>query len=170
MPFADLRTLTLLRIFRSRFSEDAAFLLAVTLAAGFYTYEASLPLAEIIMQVLTVSMIIIWLWLSFTSGFMRRIHFLAFTLTYWLIPQLVIFGYAPSERFNPVFHSFSLISEYLVRNPLDFFSRLLNINPFVSGMGLLVLCLFMFVFGFILRGKCYKHRWYRVFREQYSVK
>lgn len=169
MTFSDLRTLTLIRIFRSRFVEDICFLLAVTLAAGFYVYEKRLPYADYIMQVLAVSVIILWLRLSFTSGFMRRIHFMFFVLSYWIIPHIIIIAYASGERYDPLFHALSRISGFLVRSPLDFISQLFNTDVFLTGIILLVLCLTLFVFGFYFRGKCREYRWYNIFREQYNI-
>jgi len=169
MQFVSLRTLTFLRIFRSRFTEDVCFLLAITLSAGFYFYEKRLPYTDVIAQVSAAAVIVIWLWLSFTSGFMRRICFAVFLMTYWLLPQIIIFGYNTSSNYDPFLHSLSRASELLVRSPLELASRAADINVFISGIILLALCLMMFTLGFLYRNKCREYRWYRIFRDQYNV-
>jgi hypothetical protein len=166
-----LRDKTLLRIFRSRFTEDFTFLLAITLAAAFYVYEKALPFGEQISLTLTVFVFITWIWLSFTSGFMRRRAFLTFALIYWLLPQFIIIRFQdiPIQEYSTTLHISSRISGLLVRAPLNSVSDLLNISSFITGVFLLLLCAIAFLCGYIYREKCRTRHWYRVFRERYKI-
>jgi len=172
MSFSALRTKTLLRVFRSRFTEDIAFLLAITLAAGFYAFERNLPYSEYISLLLTFSAITAWLWLSFTSGFMRRSGFVVFSLIYWLVPNLVIIVHTAriAERdYSAGLHTLSRFSELFVRSPLDSISEMLNVNVMITSIALLLLCELVFFLGFLYRGTCRNRHWYRVFRERYEI-
>jgi len=166
-----LRSKTLLRIFRSAFTGDCTFLLAVTLAAAFYVYEKALPYGELISLTLTIATLAAWIWLSFTSGFMRRRAFLIFTLIYWLLPQFIIIRFQDIaiQDYSTTLHISSRISGLLVRAPLDSVSGLLNVSSFITGMFLLLLCAIAFLSGFIFRDKCSSRHWYRVFRERYNI-
>jgi len=172
MSFSALRTKTLLRVFRSRFTEDITFLLAITLAAGFYAFEKNLPYSEYTSFVLTILAITAWLWLSFASGFMRRSGFVVFSLIYWLVPNLVIIMHTArvEERdYNAGLHTLSRFSELFVRAPLDSVSEILNINVMITSIALLLFCELMFFLGFLYRGTCRNRHWYRVFRERYEI-
>ncbi|MCL2637999.1 MAG: hypothetical protein FWD48_06455 [Oscillospiraceae bacterium] len=166
-----LRSKTLLRIFRSRFIEDFTFVLAVTLAAAFYAFEKRLPLGEEISLVLTVSTFIAWIWISFTSGFMRRRAFLVFTLVYWLLPQFIIIRFQDIalQDYSTNLHILSRVSGLLVRAPLNSVSDLLNVSSFITGMFLLLMCAVAFLSGYICRDKCKTRHWYRIFRERYNI-
>ncbi|MDR2559239.1 MAG: hypothetical protein LBC86_06830 [Oscillospiraceae bacterium] len=165
-----LRSRILIRVFRSRFIEDFAFLLAVTLASAFYVYEKNLPFGREISFVLTISVLTAWIWLSFTSGFMRRRVFLIFTLVYWLLPQFVIIRFQDItiRDYTTVLHISSRVSGLLVRAPLNSISDLLNVSSFITGMFLLLMCAVAFLSGYIYRDKCGSRHWYRVFRERYD--
>jgi hypothetical protein len=166
-----LRNKTLLRVFRSRFIEDFTFLLAITLAAAFYVYEKALPFGTEISLTLTVAAFTAWIWLSFTSGFMRRRAFLIFALVYWLLPQFIIIRFQdiPIHEYSTTLHISSRISGLLVRAPLNSVSDLLNISSFITGMFLLLLCAIAFLCGYIYRDRCKSRHWYRVFRERYKI-
>jgi hypothetical protein len=166
-----LRSRVFLRIFRSRFTEDFAFLLAVTLAAAFYLFEKALPLGGEIALTLSVSTLVAWIWVSFTSGFMRRRVFLIFTLIYWLLPQFFIIRFEdiPIREYTTTLHISSRVSGLLVRAPLNSVSDLLGLNSFITGMFLLLLCVVAFLSGFIYRDKCKSRHWYRTFRERYNI-
>jgi hypothetical protein len=166
------RTQTLLKIFRSKFSEDLLFLLAVTLAAGFYAFEAQIPYSGELSLILTVFTMAAWLWLAFTSGFMKRGAFVAFSLAYWLIPQFIIIGHvnnAESLNYDANLHMASRFAEILVRAPLDSVSEVLNFNMFIMSMMLLLLTEISFFTGFFYREKCKDRHWYREFRKRYDI-
>ncbi|MCL2020121.1 MAG: hypothetical protein FWG70_10260 [Oscillospiraceae bacterium] len=172
MTFSTLRTKTLLKVFRSDFVEDMLFLIAVTLAAGFYSFEKRLPFSEYISFILSFSVIIAWLWLSFTSGFLRRGRFVVFSLVYWLLPQLTIIAHTnriSAQGYNAWLHTFSRFSEIFVRVPLDRVSMMFNLNNLIMGTILVVLCEFAFFLGFIYRGRCKNRQWYLAFRERYKI-
>jgi hypothetical protein len=171
MNFSALRSKTLLRIFRSTLLGDCTFLLAVTVAAAFYVYEKNLPLGGHISFTLTISTLAAWIWISFASGFMRRRAFLVFTLIYWLLPQFIIIRFqdVPIQDYSTVLHISSRISGLLVRAPLNSVSNLLNINSFITGMFLLLLCAVAFLSGYLFRNGCGSRHWYRVFRERYEI-
>jgi hypothetical protein len=173
MGFSILRTQLLLRIFRSKLSEDLAFLLAITLAAGFYSYEKSLPyqISGYISWALTIAAVIAWVWISFTSGFMKRGFFLAVSLTYWIVPQFIITGYATyaEGNYNAFFHISARVSELLTRAPLGSITKALETGGFVTSMSLLILCELMFFIGTVYRGMCKNFGWYCDFRQQYEV-
>jgi hypothetical protein len=171
--YNSLKTKLFLRIFRSRITEDFLFLLAVTLAAGFYSYEKSLPY-QIHIQIswlLTFSVILAWIWVSFVSGFMRRGSFLFISLSFWVVPQFIIIGYInfAETDYNAVFHIASRISELLVWAPLFNIAEHLRISEFYIGIGLLLIYEIMFFIGILYRGTCRKSGWYCDFRERYEV-
>ncbi|MDR2532226.1 MAG: hypothetical protein LBC82_05220 [Oscillospiraceae bacterium] len=172
MSFSNLRTRTLLTVFRSRFTEDLTFLLAITLAAGFYAYEARLPLSEYLSLITTLSMIMAWIWISFASGFMKRGVFVVFSLAYWLIPQFAITSHADTIAdfsYDVNLHTVSRFAEILVRAPLDSVCEILDVSKFVAGIVLLLLCEVAFFGGFIFREKCKNRQWYRSFCERYKI-
>jgi hypothetical protein len=166
-----LRNKTLLRVFRSRITEDFTFLLAVTLAAAFYVFEKALPFGSEISLTLTISTLVAWIWIAFTSGFMRRRAFLVFALIYWLLPQFIIIRFQdiPIRDYTTTLHIFSRVSGLLVRAPLNSVSDLLGISSFITGMFLLLMCVVAFLSGFIYRDKCKTRHWYRVFKERYEI-
>jgi hypothetical protein len=166
-----MRTAVLLKLFHSKFAEDCTFLLAITLAAGFYSYERALPFAEFISLGLSASVLVSWIWIALASGFMRRGVFVVFSLVYWLLPQFIIlrFETTPIRNYSAVLHTFSRFSEILVRAPLDGVSEIINMNTFLTGVLLLFLCEIMFLTGFIYRDGCKKRHWYRIFRERYDI-
>jgi len=149
------------------------FLLAVTLAAGFYAYEKSLPyqLADYLSWLLAVFVVGAWVWVSFVSGFMKRGYFLALSLFYWTVPQFVIMGYTHFSQvdYNSVFHISSRVSEVLVRAPVANIAETLGIGGFIAGMALLVLSEMVFFIGVVYRGMCKDFRWYCDFRERFEV-
>jgi hypothetical protein len=168
---AELRSKILLRVFRTKFMQDVTFLLAITLTAGFYLYEKALPLAEYISLILAVSVPIVWVWISFTSGFMRRRAYLIFTLTYWILPQFIVIRFQDVTigDYSTALHISSRVSGLLVRAPLAAVSDFFNIDAFITGMFLLLLCGLAFLSGYIYRDKCATRHWYRLFRERYEI-
>jgi hypothetical protein len=150
-----------------------AFLLAITLASAFYTFEKSLPyqISDYVTWFLTGAVVIAWVWIAFTSGFMRRGAFIAVSLAYWTVPQFVIFGYAAFSQtdFNAYFYVASKISEVLVRAPLGSLTDALQISGFFTGISLLVLSEIVFFIGVVYRSMCKNFGWYCDFREQYEV-
>jgi hypothetical protein len=140
------------------------FLLAVTLAAGFYAFEERLPYSGYISFAATISMITAWIWISFTAGFAKRGGFVLFSLSYWLIPQFFITSHLENiadMNYSANFHMASRFAEILVRTPFNSICEIINVSTFIAGMGLLLLCEAAFFSGFIFRGKCKDRQWYR---------
>jgi len=173
MGFSILRTRLFLRIFRSRLSDDLIFLLAVTLAAGFYSFEKSIheQLAHYISWFTTLFAVGSWVWISFVSGFMKRGYFLAISIFYWTLPQFIIIGYASFsvDSYNAAFYISARISQILVWSPVDNIARSLQISGFFASMSLLILYELMFFLGIAYRMLCRNYGWYYHFRKQFDV-
>jgi hypothetical protein len=171
---SDLRSAFFLRIFRTTFMQNVTFLLAITLAAAFYAYESSSSLMDLIPQaslIISVLAVVAWIWISFTSGFMRRRWFVVFGLVYWLLPQFIIIRFQdiPIYEYSTALHISSRVSGLLVRAPLNGVSDLADINAFIAGLFLVFACAVAFLLGYIFRDKCQNRQWYRVFRERYEI-
>lgn len=73
--------------------ENIALCLAVTLTSGFFSYDTYYFYMDFLRPVVSVLLIIIWLWCGFKSGINKKWGFLVFTGIYWLVPYLYMLFY-----------------------------------------------------------------------------
>jgi hypothetical protein len=169
MSFSNLREGVLYKVFRSKLHTDVLFLLALTLAAGFNFWDRARFFSEYLSWATTIFAVIMWVWLALASGFMRRGWFVVFTLVYWLLPQTAIIAHTNTEGYSVVLHTLARFSDIFVRASLGNISQALDLNGFLTGIALLLLCEFMFFMGSIYRRACENSGWYRDFHERYDI-
>lgn len=168
--FSVFSSKVLRKIFETKLYEDLIFVFAITLACGIYQYELSFAFAEQIAVALTIISALVWVWVSFVNGFLKRGIFVIFTLLYWIFPQVFIIGYdnTPVIAYNVIIDTASQISVILVRAPVRVLCEFFGINSFIMAGILIIICEGAFSLGFYLRNNARKSVWYSKFRKYYK--
>lgn len=145
---------------KSSYSLTANMFIAfiITFAAGTICFESYMPenFTAIYRAAVIALCLITWFALSFISGKKKKWQFAVYSVLFWVLPQVIIFLANDGPEVFRKSITMYLLSEFsaiLVSAPAEAVGSLINIKviPFIIVM--VLLCVFSFLFGYLINDK-----------------
>ena len=161
-------------MYNSSVFEDILIGAAMTLAGYFYYYENkkiiyNIENTEYVNYAIKISLgiivIVLWMFLSFQNGLKKRHSFMACTLCFWIIPQIIkycidtfdigIYSSSLQRSFIALFKYLSGINYLSLKTFGDMIFDYINLPYIITLNVLIILFLIMFIIGSTV-GKSHK--------------
>lgn len=132
---------------------DMAACAAITLTAGFWTYEGYI--SQKVMNILNIAaavlMVIAWIYLSFSNGTRDKIAFPVFTALFWVVP-IVIYQQMPSTtdplNFNAVLYGAAKFCEVISCRSFMNIALLNRLSPMTASVCIASVSIIFYIVGY----------------------
>lgn len=135
---------------------------AATFAAAAFTYEKYMPkrFMDIVCPAAVLACFMTWVCLAFLSGVYNKYGYAAFTVLFWLVPQIVIYLADEGPKFlrmSIIMYLFSEFSSFLTLSPAERVGKFIGIGALPAVFIIVLSCALFFLAGILFSdGKKWK--------------